>query len=54
MINVFSSICVQDEGKTDYSAACDEVTKREISEPLATICHKVTTKRAWVTKRAGS
>ena len=45
---------MQVEGKTDYSAACDEVTKRAVSEPLATICHNVMTKRAWVTKRAGS
>ena len=41
-------------GKTDYSVAGEGVTKRAASGPFGTFCHHVVTKRAAVTKRAGS
>ena len=40
--------------KTGYSVAGEGVTKRAASGPFGTFCHHTVTKRARVTKRAGS
>ena len=42
------------EIETDYSVAGEGVTKRAANGPVGTFCHHVVTKRAAVTKRAGS
>ena len=41
-------------GKTDYSVAGEGVSKPAVSGPFGTFCHPVVTKRARVTKHAGS
>ena len=42
------------KGKTKFSVAGEGVTKRAESGPFGTFCHHVVTKRAGVTKHAGS
>ena len=42
------------KGKRNFSVAGEGVTKRAESGPFGTFCHHVVTKRARVTKRAGS
>ena len=43
-----------EERKRGYSVSGEGVTKRAASGPFGTFCHHVVTKRAAVTKRAGS